>query len=51
MESVDLDPSPEVSVHDAEAGVLKGAVDSECGYVCIPLEWVSLTEVVLDMSG
>lgn len=51
MESVDKDPTSKIPVHDAEAGLLKGAMDSECGSVCIPLDWVSLTEVVLDVFG
>lgn len=44
-------PFSGVGVHDAEARLLKGAMDSECGNVCVPLEWVPLTETVLDESG
>lgn len=51
VESVNMDPSSAVSVHDAEAGLLKGAMDSECGNVCVPLEWVPLTKTVLDVCG
>lgn len=51
MESIDKDPSSGIPVHNAKAGLLKGAMDSACGNVCIPLEWVSLTEVVLDVPG
>lgn len=46
-----MDPFPGVSFHDAEAGLLKTVMDSECGNVCFPLEWVPLTETVLDVPG
>lgn len=46
-----MDPFSGVSVHDAEAVFCKGAMSSECGNVCVPLEWVPLTETVLDVSG
>lgn len=38
LESVDMDLSSGVSVHDAEEELLIGAMDSESGKVCVTVE-------------
>lgn len=51
VEKLDKDPSSGVSVHVTKVELLKGAVDSGCGVVCVPLEWVPLTDAVLGVPG
>lgn len=51
MESVDVDSSQGIGVNVTEATLLDGAIDSECGNACPPLELVCLIEAEVDVSS
>lgn len=51
MESVDIDFSQGIGVSVTEAMLLEGAMDSECGNACTPLELMCLIDTKVDVSS